>query len=59
MRRVCCVCQGFLEEVEPLEDKTITHTYCPSCLKKTRQEWARIFKKEKDFKNAAEPRQDN
>ena len=38
MIRICCDCKKVLGEKEPLEDKRITHGYCPECLERTRQE---------------------
>ena len=31
MIRVCCVCGLVLGEKEPLDDTSVTHTYCPRC----------------------------
>lgn len=31
MIRICCQCQTILGEVEPLEDRDLTHTYCDLC----------------------------
>lgn len=30
----CCDCKAILGEKEPIEDKRITHTYCPNCYNK-------------------------
>ncbi len=30
---VCCVCKEFIREVEPLEDKGVSHGYCDACHK--------------------------
>ena len=30
----CCVCKDFLREKEPLNDLSITDTYCKICLEK-------------------------
>jgi len=32
MKRVCCVCGLVLGEKEPLDDDSVTHSYCPQCL---------------------------
>lgn len=34
MIRVCCYCNANLGEKEPLEDKRVTHSVCPSCYEK-------------------------
>jgi hypothetical protein len=34
MIRKCCVCKKILGEVEPIDDKSVTHTYCEPCTKK-------------------------
>ena len=33
MIRQCCICWIIFGEKEPLEDKSITHGYCPKCFK--------------------------
>jgi len=38
MIRICCDCKKVLGEKEPLEDKRITHGYCPECLERTMKE---------------------
>lgn len=32
MIKICCNCKKYLGEKEPLENKSITHGYCPECL---------------------------
>ena len=39
MIRRCCVCKRILGEVEPLEDKGITDTYCYPCRFRTALDW--------------------
>jgi len=34
MIQECCVCGFRYGEKEPFEDKSVTHGFCPSCLKK-------------------------
>ena len=31
MIRKCCVCGLIMGEKEPLDDKSVTHTYCDIC----------------------------
>jgi hypothetical protein len=34
MIRQCVECKTIIGEKEPLEDKSVTHTYCDSCFEK-------------------------
>lgn len=45
MVRVCCVCKKILGEKEPLDDKSVTHTYCEECAKKAWEDIEVEFKK--------------
>ena len=38
MIRKCCVCDKYLGEKEPLDNKNETHTYCDVHLKEMEQE---------------------
>ena len=45
---VCCQCKKVLGEKPPLEDKSITHTYCPACLAKVMEELKKLSKDKKE-----------
>jgi len=45
MIRKCCVCKKILGEKEPLDDKSVTHTYCESCAKKEWENFEKELKK--------------
>jgi hypothetical protein len=34
MIRICSWCKKVIGEKEPLDDKSITHSICPECIKK-------------------------
>jgi hypothetical protein len=33
----CCVCEGFIREKEPFEDKRVSHGLCDECYEKERK----------------------
>ena len=41
----CCVCNSFIREKEPLENKEVSHTYCKKCLKKEEEKLEEFLKK--------------
>lgn len=50
MIRICCKCGANLGEKPPLDDKSVTHTYCPTCAAELEAQFAayRTAKKQKE-----------
>ena len=48
---VCAQCKKKLGEKPPYDDKSHTHTYCPTCLEATYKEMREYFKKKGEKKN--------
>jgi hypothetical protein len=43
----CCVCEEFIREKEPFEDKRVSHGLCDECYEKEREALRSIFQKRK------------